>query len=120
MRKEAYVRNYIISTWLTLFFIAILMTSNNPPDIFLWIARAGFMAFALIVLIHSKRHNLMKIMIWELIGISFALVLAVILSSSATEGIASTFRWVLSSILTLSSIGAFVYMLAYGKTSRTL
>jgi len=115
-QKEFYPRNYIISVWLTLFFMAFLMGSSFPPIILTLATRVGFLVFSLTILIHSKRHGLTKILIWELIGIGLSLALAFTLSSTAMEGFASILRWVMSGAIIVAALGAFIYMLAYGKS----
>ena len=111
LRKAASVRNYIISVWAMLLFIASLMADSSHPAFLLWIFRAGFLAFSLAILLHSKKHELKKIMRLEIFGIGFALVMAFVLSSPATAGVAYVIRFVVSTAIALLIIGTPIYML---------
>jgi len=111
LRKAVSVRNYIVSVWATLFFIASLMVDNNHPEFLLWLFRAGFLAFSVVILWHSKKYELRKIMLWEILGIGSALAMAFILSSPATVRIAYALRFMMSNVVALLIIGVPIYML---------
>jgi len=111
LRKAGSVRNYIISVWAMLFFIASLMIDNNHPDFLLWIFRIGFLTFSIVILWHSKKYKLRKVMLWEILGIGAAVVVALILSSPATAEVAYALRFVMSNVVALLIIGVPIYML---------
>ena len=111
LRKESFARKYTISIWLTILILATLMVNDNHPQFFLWALRVLFLIVAAITLRHSKKHGLKRTMLWELIGITLALLWAFMLFSPITEPIVSLIGRLGSNILILSFIGIPVYML---------
>jgi len=111
MRKAVSVRNYIISVWLMLFIIAMLMIDVNHPNFLLWTFRLGFLGFSTAILWHSKKYRLIKIMRWEMLGIGFSLLMAIIFALPATAGVAHAIRFTMSTAVALIIIGTPIYML---------